>query len=129
MTAAFRVPAVTSATGPGARLGPAANWLNEVGLDAISHIPDTEVRYEVQWHDALLTDQTTYNIGVQTQDEPDWKKMTKAAYLAKYPFPGPRSFNEVAALAPQTAGKAAETVWPSFMAAVGGGTAVPPEAD
>jgi hypothetical protein len=96
-------------------MGPYQRWGNEPGLaDAWPVVPDTQIRYTVQWKDYFNTDQTSYNIWVHTAQplEPDWVRMTKTAYLAALPFPGPRTFNQVADIAPQTAGRPAETVFP-----------------
>lgn len=97
------------------RLGPMQKWGNEPGLDtAWPVVPDDDVRYIVQWHDYFRTDQTTYNAWVHAAhpEEPDWARMTKVQYLAALPFPGPRTFDEVADKAPDTEKKPAETVYP-----------------
>lgn len=97
------------------RVGPGQPWGMEPGLDTeFPVVPDDEVRYIEQWRVYFRTDQTTYNAWVHGAhpEEPDWARMTRAQYLAALPFPGPRTFDEVADKAPQTDKKPAETVYP-----------------
>lgn len=106
-------PATGTAIEP--RLAPGQQWGIEYGPEAEwPPVPDTQVRYIIQWKDYFRTDQTTYNAWVHTAHpmEPDWARMTKAAYLAALPWPGPRTFDEVADKAPTTDNTPAVTVNP-----------------